>query len=153
MRNPRVFRIQSNGSRSSQRHGTAADNTTVAELLLDLAAGFGDSMSDRRLRVYGEALEGISLEAVRRAYSVVRDSDELSRMPPPGRFRAIAVGAQKASASRSPAPEVLAAQRATIEEVDEIFAELQARDPDSTSVRLLLTERETYKGQSRGRQA
>jgi hypothetical protein len=86
-------------------------------------------MSDRRLKVYCEALEGISLQAVREAYAIVRDSDEFKRLPPPGQFRALAVRAEAAAPSTQTSSEDLEGGRATLEEIDEIFAQFKAAHP------------------------
>jgi hypothetical protein len=148
VRNPHRPSAHGNGDRGAPRpNATPGESSVLDELLLDLAAGFGEPMADRRLKVYREALQGIGVEAVREAYAAIRDSDEYDRLPAPGRVRALAVRAEQTAASRGPDPEDLAAGRATSAEIDAIFAELKAAHPESPFVRLLLAERERYKGQ------
>jgi hypothetical protein len=148
MRNPRRVELHHNGSGPGLALGPAPRaGSAVDELLLKLAEGFRERMPERRLQVFREALEGLPLEAVRVAYETVRDSDTLDRLPPPGQLRALAVRAQQAARSRAPAPQDLEKGRATPEEIDEVFAELQQAHPDRPFVYVIVAEHaQRYKG-------
>jgi hypothetical protein len=134
--------------RSTTGQGSAHQTTEEMlrrEALRDLAAGFGEGMSENRLKVYLDALEGIELAVVQRACTTIRDSDHYDRLPPPGKVRALALHAQASRASPQSSPEELEARRATPVEIDEVFATLNATHPESLFIRVLCAERERQK--------
>lgn len=66
------------------------DLPEFTRMINKLAAGFGREPSDPQTEVYWEALEGLSIEAFRAAYAIVRDAEKF--MPPPAVILAAAPG-------------------------------------------------------------
>jgi hypothetical protein len=146
MRNPNQPRDHGSGSTIGQ--GSAHQVTEEMprqQALRDLAAGFGEAMPENRLKVYLEALEGIELPILQKACTTIRDSDHYDRLPPPGKVRTLALHLQAGLASPQPSPEELEARRATLVEIDEVFATLKTNHPESPFIRAVYAEHERQK--------
>jgi hypothetical protein len=146
MRNPHQPRDHEYGPNTGQASAhQATEEMQRQEALRDLAAGFGEGMPNNRLKVYLQALDGIELPILQKACTIIRDSDHYDRLLPPGKVRALALHAQAGLSSSQPSPEELEARRATLMEIDEVFATLKSIHPESPFIRAVYAEHERQK--------
>jgi hypothetical protein len=127
--------------------GQPGHTPSLADLIRYLFAVYKAPVRELEVQTYLDALHGITLDAIQRAVYEIRDSDQYDRLPLPGKVRALALQAQRATPTTGHAPDDLEARRATPAEIDAVFEAARRDRPDSPFIRVLCAVRDHLKRQ------